>query len=309
MNFYHSTHRHYCGIDLHARSLYVCIIDQQGEVLLHKEIKARPEPLLALLEPFRDDLVIGVECMHCWYWISDLCEEHGIHFILGHALYMKAIHGGKTKNDRIDSFKIAMLMKGGKKETARKILWKTFVRLQDGGHDPQEIFYVALDNVRPMMEMRTFKSGPVPFPLNPRRAEGQAMKWIIAAARKRTGVSFDRCLEEAELACTSVADGRVECAFTVTHETANNFGTLHGGFTATLVDVVGTMALLSRDAGRPGVSIEMSQTFCAAAKVGERVTVVGTVLKAGGRLGFTQVEVRRADDAVVAVGRHTKMFV
>ena len=42
---------------------------------------------------------------------------------------------------------------------------------------------------------------------------------------------------------------------------------------------------------------------------GERVTVVGTVLKAGGRLGFTQVEVRRADDAVVAVGRHTKMFV
>ena len=57
--------------------------------------------------------MIGVECMHCWYWIADLCEEHSIHFILGHALYMKAIHGGKTKNDRIDSFKIAMLMRGG----------------------------------------------------------------------------------------------------------------------------------------------------------------------------------------------------
>jgi transposase IS116/IS110/IS902 family protein len=50
--------------------------------LLHKEIKARPEPLLALLKLFRDDLVVGVECMHCWYWISDLCEEHGINFIL-----------------------------------------------------------------------------------------------------------------------------------------------------------------------------------------------------------------------------------
>ena len=68
MNFYHSTHHHYCGIDLHARSLYVCIIDQQGEALLHKEIKAQPELLLATLEPFRDDLVVGVECMHCWYW-------------------------------------------------------------------------------------------------------------------------------------------------------------------------------------------------------------------------------------------------
>jgi len=63
MNFYHSTHRYYCGIDLHARSLYACILDQQGEVLLHKEIKAQPEPLLTLLEPFRDDLVVGVEYM------------------------------------------------------------------------------------------------------------------------------------------------------------------------------------------------------------------------------------------------------
>jgi len=51
--------------------------------------------------------------MHCWYWISDLCEEYGIQFFLGHALYMKAIHCGKTKNDRIDSFKIAMVMRGG----------------------------------------------------------------------------------------------------------------------------------------------------------------------------------------------------
>jgi hypothetical protein len=61
MNFYHSTHRHYCGIDLHARSPYVCIIDQQEEMLLHKEIEARPEPLLALLKPSRDALVVGVE--------------------------------------------------------------------------------------------------------------------------------------------------------------------------------------------------------------------------------------------------------
>lgn len=51
--------------------------------------------------------------MHCWYWVADLCEQQGIHFILGHALYMKAIHGGKAKNDRIDSFKIANLIRGG----------------------------------------------------------------------------------------------------------------------------------------------------------------------------------------------------
>jgi len=36
-----------------------------------------------------------------------------IEFVLGHALYMKAIHGGKAKNDKIDSFKIATLLRGG----------------------------------------------------------------------------------------------------------------------------------------------------------------------------------------------------
>ena len=51
--------------------------------------------------------------MHCWYWVADFCEAQGIHFILGHALYMRAIHGGKAKNDRIDSLKIAQLMRGG----------------------------------------------------------------------------------------------------------------------------------------------------------------------------------------------------
>ena len=33
--------------------------------------------------------------------------------MLGHALYMKAIHGGKTKNDKIDAQKIAVLLRGG----------------------------------------------------------------------------------------------------------------------------------------------------------------------------------------------------
>jgi hypothetical protein len=39
--------------------------------------------------------------MFSWYWIADFCADHGIEFVLGHALYMKAIHGGKAKNDKI----------------------------------------------------------------------------------------------------------------------------------------------------------------------------------------------------------------
>jgi transposase len=93
--------------------MYVCILDQQGKTKVHKNIQTDPELFFELIFPYLDDIVVGVECVFCWYWLADFCDEHKIPFILGHALYMKAIHGGKTKNDKIDSFKIAALIKGG----------------------------------------------------------------------------------------------------------------------------------------------------------------------------------------------------
>ncbi len=71
MKFYTKQHNYYCGIDLHARSMYLCILDSKNRVKLHKDIKTSPDAL------------------------------------------MKAIHGGKAKNDKIDSHKIASLAKGG----------------------------------------------------------------------------------------------------------------------------------------------------------------------------------------------------
>jgi transposase len=47
------------------------------------------------------------------YWLADVCAAAGIPFVLGHALAMKAIHGGKAKNDKIASCKIAVLLRGG----------------------------------------------------------------------------------------------------------------------------------------------------------------------------------------------------
>lgn len=113
MRFYKNQHRYYCGIDLHSRMMYVCIVDAAGSVLVHKNIPTDANRFLKLIEPYREDLVVAVECMFCWYWLSDLCQREKIHFVLGHALYMKAIHGGKSKNDKIDSEKIALLLKGG----------------------------------------------------------------------------------------------------------------------------------------------------------------------------------------------------
>jgi transposase len=113
MRFYTQQHKHYCGIDLHARSMYVCLLDQAGTKLVHKNVAATPEAFLRLIAPYRDDLVVAVECIFTWYWLSDLCARENIAFVLGHALYMKAIHGGKAKNDKIDAHKIAVLLRGG----------------------------------------------------------------------------------------------------------------------------------------------------------------------------------------------------
>jgi len=93
--------------------MYLCVQDAAGGIQLQKNIRARPEAFLTAVKSFREDLVVACECIFCWYWLSDLCRSENFEFVLGHALYMKAIHGGNTKNDRIDAEKIAMLLRGG----------------------------------------------------------------------------------------------------------------------------------------------------------------------------------------------------
>ena len=51
------------------------------------------------------------ECLFNWYWLADACHAAGIQFVLAHALYLNATHGGKNKNDRIDSEKLTHLLR------------------------------------------------------------------------------------------------------------------------------------------------------------------------------------------------------
>jgi transposase len=113
MRFYTGQHGFHCGIDLHAHTMYVCILDSAGEVVLERNLGTTPEAFLEAIAPYREGLVVACECILTWYWLADLCAKEKIAFVLGHALYMKAIHGGKAKNDRIDAHKIAVLLRGG----------------------------------------------------------------------------------------------------------------------------------------------------------------------------------------------------
>jgi hypothetical protein len=113
MRFYNQQHRFYCGVDLHARTLSLCILDDKGTIVRQQTIAANPDAFLQAVAPFRDGLAVACECMFAWYWLADLCQQERIPFVLGHALYMKAIHGGKAKTDKIAAHKIAVLLRGG----------------------------------------------------------------------------------------------------------------------------------------------------------------------------------------------------
>jgi transposase len=92
----------------------VCILNHDGEILVHRNMQAGPDPFLQTMAPYRENLVVCVACLFTWYGLADLCARERIACVLGHALYMKAIPGGKAKNDQIDAQKIALLLRGGR---------------------------------------------------------------------------------------------------------------------------------------------------------------------------------------------------
>jgi transposase len=110
---YSQQHRFYCGVDLHARSMFTHVLDTKGKTVFEKDLPADPDEFLHAIRPYRKDLVVGCECMFAWYWLADLCEDQKIPFVLGHALAMKHIHGGKSKSDQIDAGKLAAMLRGG----------------------------------------------------------------------------------------------------------------------------------------------------------------------------------------------------
>jgi hypothetical protein len=64
--------------------MFLCVLDASGAVLLYQNIRSKPEEFLQAVAPFREDLVVGVECIFTWYWLADLCAEEHIPFVNTH---------------------------------------------------------------------------------------------------------------------------------------------------------------------------------------------------------------------------------
>jgi len=75
MKYHTSTTQFNCGIDLHARQMYVCVMDRDGKKLVHTNVRNNDfEFFLKLVAPYRHDLTVCAECMFGWYWLADACQ-------------------------------------------------------------------------------------------------------------------------------------------------------------------------------------------------------------------------------------------
>ena len=95
-------------------------------------------------------------------------------------------------NSQVVSKFVTRMMLDGKKDTCTKIIYEAMDKLKaKTGNEPLEVFLKAIDNVKPLVEVKSRRVGgatyQVPAELRDSRREALAMRWIIEAARKRSG--------------------------------------------------------------------------------------------------------------------------
>jgi len=86
-------------------------------------------------------------------------------------------------------------MTSGKKSVAERIIYGAFDQVQSkSGKDPIEVFSLAIDNLRPVVEVKSRRVGganyQVPVEVRPVRRMALAMRWIKEAAKKRSEKSM-----------------------------------------------------------------------------------------------------------------------
>jgi hypothetical protein len=79
MKYYTTTTEYNCGIDLHTRQMYICVMDRNGQVLVHRNIKNNDIGFfLKLVAPYRHDPTVTCESCFVCFWLADACEDAGI---------------------------------------------------------------------------------------------------------------------------------------------------------------------------------------------------------------------------------------
>jgi small subunit ribosomal protein S7 len=102
-------------------------------------------------------------------------------------------------HDRLVTKLINLLMSKGKKSTAESICYRAFeVMQQKVGSEPLKLFRTAVENVKPVVEVKSRRVGgasyQVPVDVRPERRISLALRWITQYASQRSGKSMEEKL-------------------------------------------------------------------------------------------------------------------
>ncbi|MEK6684650.1 MAG: 30S ribosomal protein S7 [Nitrospirota bacterium] len=118
-------------------------------------------------------------------------------------------------NDKLVSKLINTVMRKGKKSIAEKICYQSFdIVKTKTGNDPLKIFKTAVDNVRPMLEVKSRRVGgasyQVPVDIRPNRRMALALRWLTQYAGQRSGKSMGEKLASEILDASNNTGGAIK---------------------------------------------------------------------------------------------------
>ncbi|CDP18339.1 unnamed protein product [Coffea canephora] len=101
--------------------------------------------------------------------------------------------------------------------------------------------------------------------------------------------------------------GRIVCSMVVPSRLLNTGTSLHGGATATLVDMVGSAVIYTVGSPVTGVSVEINVSYLDGAYVGDEIEIEAKTLRVGKAIAVVSVELKnKKTGKIIAQGRHTK---
>ena len=109
---------HYVGVDLHKKSSYFCILNDQGEKIMLKNIPNEEPSLMAFFTTIPQPFTLAFESTFNWYFFADLAHRFTDSVLMAKPFELKAFAKQHKKNDKIDARLIADVLYRGFLPTA-----------------------------------------------------------------------------------------------------------------------------------------------------------------------------------------------
>jgi transposase len=101
----------YVGIDVHRKRSQVAVINQDGQVLVNRNVPNGVTPILSVIGDLPSGTPAAFEAAFGWGWLVQLLEDYGFDPHLVHPLQCKAIASARLKNDKVDAAILAQLLR------------------------------------------------------------------------------------------------------------------------------------------------------------------------------------------------------